>query len=315
MTTRTDYLYSYKYDTHYTELCKLEMRQVFGFESNDKVLFSNKKVDPSSSPFIKGRMKVLFQASDYYELLSKVENENIHKEDFAVDYMILEGDSTAFDKRRIIQKDFGYRIEGEPDFQNPGIVFGVCFYDQVWYFGLLTHHNSNWQKHNQKPCSFSNSISINIAKSLVSMASMGNKGIKLLDACCGVGTIMLEACFAGIDIEGCDINWRACKHSRENLEFFHYKAKVYRSDIKELKKTYDAAIVDLPYNLYSYSNDDIALNIIESTAQLSHRIIVVSIADIEEILYSSGLKILDYCTVEKKGKSTFSRKLWVCERG
>ena len=152
-----------------------------------------------------------------------------------------------------------------------------------------------------------------VAKALVSIASKGNQSKRLLDACCGVGTIMLEACFLGFTIDGCDINWRAVKHTRENLEHYAYVAEVHRSDIKNLTKCFDAVIIDLPYNIYTYSDDTISRNIIQSSANLSDRVIIVSVSDMASIISGAGLNIIDYCTVGKRGKSNFERRIWVCE--
>jgi tRNA (guanine10-N2)-dimethyltransferase len=308
------YLYSFKYDYHHDELCKLESRQIFDKEESDNLLFSSLKVDPSISPFIKNRLKIISCSESYSELLIDIEEEKIHRNGFMVEYLILNGDSAQRPERREILKDIGYRIEGIPDFDSPSIIYAICRYDKVWYFGVLEKENTDWLQHNNKPCSFSNSICMKIAKTLVSIASNGKKNNKLLDACCGVGTILLEGCVAGFDIEGCDINAKTCKHATKNLTHYNYTSTVYCSDIKDFTKKYDAAIIDLPYNLYSYSNDLITSNIIESTVKLANRIVIVSIADIEDVIRKSGLKINDFCTVQKRGKSKFTRKVWVCEK-
>ena len=317
MTQKTplrNFLYSFKYDYHHTELCKLESKQIFDKEENDKVLFSDTKIDPTVSPFIKSRLEIISSSESYPKLLKSIENENIHKEGFKAEYLILEGDSREYSERREKLKDVGHCIEGEPDFDTPTITYAICNYKNVWYFGTFIKHNPGWHKHKKKPCSFSNSISMTIAKTLVSLASKGNKTKQLLDGCCGVGTVMLEACFSGFNIEGCDINWKACAHTRENLAHYNYSANVYCSDIKDLATQYDAAIIDLPYNLYSYSNDEITLNIIESAAKLSDRVVIVSNLDMESIIKKSGLKVSESCTVAKKGKSKFLRRIWICEK-
>ena len=285
-----------------------------GQEETNKLLFSNTNVDPSLSPFIKNRFEIISSSEKYEELLKTIQEQNIHIDGFKAEYLVLDGDETEYTERLSKLKDVGFSIEGDPDYMNPVIIYSVCHYENVWYFGVLIKHNFDWQQHKQKPCSFSNSIGMNIAKTLVSIASKGDKTKHLLDACCGVGTVLLEACFSEISIEGCDINWKAVKHSRENLVHYNYTAEVHRSDIKDLDKKYDAAIIDLPYNMYSYSDDAITQNIIESTAKLADRIVIVSISDIESVLKQSGLKITDFCTVEKRGKSQFTRSIWVCEK-
>lgn len=309
-----NYIYTFKYDYHHTELCKLESRQIFHEEEENRLLFSNTKVDPSISPFIKNRFEIIISSDSYSRLMMSIKEEHIQIDGFKVEYMVLDGDVITYKERLQKLKEIGFCIEGEPDYSTPSIIYSICNYENTWYFGVLNKHDTGWHKHKAKPRSFSNSIHMNIAKSLVGIASKGNKTDLLLDACCGVGTVMLEACFVDVKIEGCDINWKSCNQARENLAYYNYTAKVYCSDIKDVCKKYDAAIIDLPYNLYSNSSDAITLNIIASTAKLTSRIVIVSISDIEALIKKSGLIVSDFCTVVKRGKSTFARNIWVCER-
>ena len=308
-----NYIYSFKYDFHNSKLCKLESRQIFEKEENNNLLFSNNKVDPSISPFIKSRFEIITSTEGYSNLVENVKKENIHIDGFKVEYLVLDGDKTDYKERLNKLRDIGNSIEGDPDYYTPSKIYSICIYKNIWYFGVLIKHNPDWNKHKKKPCSFSSSINMDIAKTLVSIASKGNKTNQLLDACCGVGTVMLEACIAGFNIEGCDINWKACKATRENLAHYNYTANVYRSDIKDLDEKYDAAIIDLPYNLYAFSNDEIILNILKSSAQSAPRLVIVSNSDIENLIQKAGLKISDFCFVEKKGNSKFTRSIWICE--
>jgi tRNA G10 N-methylase Trm11 len=308
------YLYSFSYGIAESELCKLESRYIFNKEEKNKLLFSDIKADPSSSAFLKNRLDIISFSEDYSTLINGIKKENICIENFKVEYLVFDGDTTRYAERLKKLRDIGYSIEGDTDYYSPTITFALCYCEGIWYFGILIKNNFSWQKHKQKPCSYSNSISISVAKALVNIAAKANKEKKLLDACCGVGTIMLEACFAGNNIEGCDINWKATKHTRENLSHFNYTANVYRSDIKDINKRYDAAIIDLPYNLYSRATDGDILNIIESTAKITDRLVIVSTSDITNLISNTGFRISDYCSVSKRGKSHFARKIWVCEK-
>lgn len=308
------YIYSFNYDYHHAELCKLESRQIFNEAVLNKFLFSNIKVNPSISSFIKNRFEISISEDSYSRLLDKLKEENICCHGFKAEYMLLEGDPTEYTERLKKLKDIGTLIEGKPDVQNPSIIYSICNANDIWHFGVLVKRNKDWRKHKNKPYSFSNSLCIHIAKTLVSAASKGNRTTKLLDACCGVGTVMLEACYAGLSIEGCDINLKSIKHTKQNLEHYKYTSKVYCMDLKDLTQKYDAAIIDLPYNLYSYSDDVITSNIIVSTVKLSSRIVIVSKSDIEAVIKKSGLRIIDFCTVEKRGRSTFTRSIWVCKK-
>ncbi|MCU4163572.1 TRM11 family SAM-dependent methyltransferase [Carboxylicivirga caseinilyticus] len=309
-----NYLYFFIYDNTESDLCKLESKYIFNQKEKNKLLLSDKKIEPSISAFIQKRMDILLQAEDYSTLIEKIKNEKICVDNFKVEYIVLDGDTTEYSKRLEKLKDIGYSIDGTPEYYKPAITYALCYYKGVWYFGTLIKNNLEWQKHKQKPFSYSNSININIAKALVNIAAQTNTKRKILDACCGVGTIMLEACFAGNTIEGCDINWKVCRQARTNLSHFNYTANVYRSDIKDIANLYDAAIIDLPYNIFSNPGDDTTQHIIESTTKIADRIIIVSITDIREIITNAGLIVSDYCTVKKSGKAKFARSIWLCEK-
>ena len=304
----------YRYDNTESELCKLESRYIFNQEEKNRLLFSDVKVAPSSSAFIKKRLDIVSFSEDYATLINNIKKENICIEGFKVEYLVFDGDTTEYPERLKKLKDIGFSIEGDPDYYSPTITYGLWYYEGFWCFGIAIKNEFAWYKHKQKPYSYSNSISMNIAKALVNIAAKANKEKKLLDACCGVGTIMLEACFAGNDMEGCDINWKICRQARENIAHFNYTANIYRSDIKDISKRYDAAIIDLPYNLLSSATDNDILHIIESTAAITDRLVIVSTSDITNLIDNTGFKISDYCSVSKRGKTKFARKVWVCER-
>ena len=106
--TNYSYIYSFNYDYHHSELCKLESRQIFDKEEKNKLLFSNIKVDPSISPFIKNRFEIISSSENYSELLKNIEKENIRLDGFKVEYLILEGDSTSYAERLNKLRDIGY---------------------------------------------------------------------------------------------------------------------------------------------------------------------------------------------------------------
>jgi len=308
------YIYFFNYDATENDLCKLESKYLFGKEEKNKLLFSPVNAEPSCSAFIKHRLEILLSSNDYSGLIDLIQKEKLSQEGFKVEYMVADGDFTAYPERLSKLKDIGYSIDGMPDYYHPTLTYGICYHAGIWYFGNLVKNNFDWLKHKQKPHSYNISIGITLAKALVNIAAKSNKESRILDACCGVGTILLEACFSGNSIEGCDINWKVCAAAKKNLAHFNYSAEVFHSDIKDITAHYEAAIIDLPYNLFSNSSDADMVHIIESTAALTDRLVIISTSDISTIISQAGFSISDYCSVSKKGKGTFARKVWVCDR-
>lgn len=308
-----NYIYFFRYDETESMLCKLESNYLFNTEEQHKQLFSNLKIEPSRSAFIKKRLDVISSSSDYTDLIDQIKKENIKTDGFKVEYLLLEGDTLGYRERLSKLKDVGYSIDTFPDYHNPTITYGLCTYEGQWYFGVIIKNDFSWQKHKQKPHSYSNSIKQNIAKSLVNIAVGSKQDVALLDACCGVGTIMLEACYGGYNIEGCDISWKTCKNARANLIHFNYNATVHCSDLKDITKQYDVAIIDLPYNIYTKATDQDIQHIIKSAADITDHLVIVSSGEIVDAISQAKLKVVNSCNVSKPGKSNFTRKIWVCE--
>lgn len=66
------YLYTYaSYEDERSLVC-LEMRSLFGVESDSSVLESQIEIDPSRSPFIKERIAVIFEGDSLQTLLKQV---------------------------------------------------------------------------------------------------------------------------------------------------------------------------------------------------------------------------------------------------
>ncbi|MFT5878717.1 MAG: tRNA (guanine10-N2)-dimethyltransferase [Dokdonia sp.] len=308
------YIYTFNYENIERDLCLLESKYIFTKEVNNKLLFSDLEVSPSSSAFIKNRLEIISFSLNYADLIHKIKKEHIRVDEFKVEYIVFEGDTTAYAERLEKLREIGFCIEGMHEYYKPTITYAVCYHQGTWYFGVLLKNNFEWHKHKQKPHSFSNSISVNIGKSLVNIAAKANKETTLLDACCGVGTILLEARFAGFTMDGCDINEKTAKNAQINLAYFNYTAHIYHSDIKDIKGSYDAAIIDLPYNLFTSATDSAIEHIMTYTAKITDRLVIVSISDITDVIHTIGFHIVDYCSVSKRGKTAFSRKIWVCER-
>lgn len=308
------FLYSFRYDPTESKLCKLESKSVFGTQEKNKILLSEHKVDPSISAYIKFRLDIISLASDFQQLVKQIKEKNIQTDGFKIEYLGLPNDSTKNTERLSKLKDVGFSINTFPDFENPSVIYSICTYEGHWYFGIAHKNSYGWEKHKQKPVSYSNSIKQNIAKSLVNIAVESSQNFNILNACCGVGTIMLEACYAGHKIEGCDINEKACKNARINLSHFNYTTEVHCLDVKDITQKYDVVIIDLPYNLYSPATDEDIRTIISATTRITKRMIIVSSKDVRKVIEEEEFRVLDYCEISKRGKSNFTRRVWVCEK-
>ena len=73
---------------------------------------------------------------------------------------------------------------------------------------------------------------------------------------------------------------------------------------------FDAAIIDLPYGLFSSTTLKEQVDIINSARRISNRLVILTFEDMDKHLLSSGFNIVDRCDVSK-GK--FKRFVTICE--
>jgi tRNA G10 N-methylase Trm11 len=153
----------------------------------------------------------------------------------------------------VIERDIGWRIEGEADVHNPDQLFGIVPLGGRWYFGKYQKSEAVWLHHLKKPREYSTALSTRVARSVSNIAVPNPDGVQAIDPCCGIGTVLVEALSMGINIVGRDINPLVTSGSRENIAHFGLEGDVMTGPISDVSKSYDVAIIDMPYNLYTHA--------------------------------------------------------------
>lgn len=306
------FLYNVNYRNEEESLCNLELKYLFEKKVTEKIFFAYKKVNPSHSYFIKNRLEILYTGQSVEELVDKIQKDHLETEDFFVKYIPLDKYDIHLKKGKEISKTIGSQIMGLSSFKSPKVVYGVIYHEERWYFGVLKENNLKWRMHQQKPHSYSSSLGISLAKALINIAGAGKMECRIIDPCCGAGTVLLEGAFAGYEMVGCELNFKVAKAARINVAHFDYDVPVTIGDIEDIKADYDAVILDLPYDNFTRADDETILKIIRNGRRLGTKVVIVSAKDISEILKLQGLQIVDYCSVPKNNKRSFSRYVWVC---
>ncbi len=304
------YLYVINYPTFEKELCMMEMRVLFGKEPEDKVLVSRRKFNPSNSTFIKKRLDVIYEKDSLEEILAELEADRIHLDDFKAEYLRLQKGNVEFEDRLKSIREIGLRIVGNSSMTAPKTILGVTKYNGRWLLGINNNNDCKWQLHENKPCSYSNSLSVRTARPVVNIATGGNHKIRVIDPCCGVGTTLVEGLSMGYDISGCELNPKIVEDANENLKHYNLKAKVINKDMHEIEEYYEASIIDIPYGLFSHTTEKVQQDIINTARRISKKMIMVAFENLDQMILNAGFKIVDRCTVTK---GTFKRYILICE--
>lgn len=306
-------LYIEKHTIDETELCKLEKRCLFGIEGyeNDKnYFFVEEYIHVDRSPFVKYCLKDITEYVSYEALLNSVRESATYYDGFKIKYLDIEGD-IEFNRRHEIEGEIGFIIKGNAKVDNPSIILGVTKLNNNWIFGEYIVNSGVWRKHMSRPQGYCNALTSRVARSIVNIAGGSNLQQRIVDPCCGIGTVVIEAISIGFDVTGYDINEKIVYGARKNLLYFNYPLVIQCRDIHTLEEYYDIVIIDLPYGILSIADLCTQHHIIESAAKLGKRLAIVSIVDMTEKIIDLKLTIKETCVISK---GNFKRHLYVCER-
>lgn len=311
--SENQFIYLYARHRDDEDLCRLEMRAFFGEHSTTNVLISSIAIKPNRSTFIKGRLDVLFEAKDWQTLVEKAVDFQFAEETFKVmslnTTVLNSTPKMEIDDRRKIEREIGLQIKGEPDLDNPAIVFGFVQIDEHWYFGKFTESKAVSLKHKNKPHSYSTALSTQLARTVANIAAPFPESVKLIDPCCGIGNVLVEALSMDFDIVGSDINWLVVKHTRENIAHFGYSCEVTTKPIADVTELYDVAIIDMPYNIFTSASPEDQQNILIEARRIAKKVVIATIDTVDDMIYNANLTIVDRCEAKK---STFIRQILVC---
>lgn len=309
-----NYIYTYACHKDEQELCALEMRSLFGCEFQSNIVESGVEIDPSRSPFIKGRVAVMYEGESLEYLLEQVATLQVTGQTFKVVYVPTDDTAKRLLKelggRREIERKIGLKINGEPDLEHPERVFGFMLVNGRWIFGDYVKSEPIWLRHQKKPHSYSTALSTRVARAIVNIAIPTPSGVKAIDPCCGIGTVLVEALSMGIDIVGSDRNTFIIDRIIENIEYFGFTGEVKAADIREITEHYDVAMIDLPYNVCSVITSEEKREMLGSARKIAKKVVVVTVEPIDEILIDVGFSIVDRAVIKK---ASFRREVIVCE--
>ena len=304
------FLYFINYQDNERELCKMEMRCLFNREINEKYFFSDIDINASKSPFIKSKIKIIYSDEFLDRMVRKIKEDNLSYDDFKVSYVKSEKGDVQYEDRLEATRKIGFVVNGYPDMHKPRNPLAVTKINGLWIFGEYERNDFKWQKHNDKPYSYSNALGLRMARALVNIAMKDNEEGTLIDPCCGVGTVVIEALDLGIKVKGCEISKQIAYNARENVEFLGYlRDTIVCYDMHKIKDKYDSAIIDIPYGLFSPVTLEEQKVIIHTARNICEKMVIVTFEDMEKFIVEAGFSVIDKCVVPK---GNFKRHILVC---
>ena len=106
------YVYAVAFHENEEELCRMEMRSLFGVEPDQGYVRSDINIDPSRSPFIRGKLTVSLEGADVDYIAEQAEDAvRLEGQTFKVVFIETD-DRITYDQQREIERQVGWRIQG-----------------------------------------------------------------------------------------------------------------------------------------------------------------------------------------------------------
>lgn len=309
-----EYLYVLNYPPYEKSLCELEFKCLFKETMNSKYFITNKDIGLYRSVFIRSKINILIKSSNFQDLIDYIYKKQLTYYNFKVIY--LKNEITHIPYKQSIEycKQIAFPIMGSVNIHHPDVIIAITKINDLWILGVQKI-NDGWNKNENKPYTYSSSLSLRVARTIVNIGIENDLNLKVVDPCCGIGTVVLEALDMGIDIKGYDISREISYQARLNLEHFHYDPLIIqKSDIKMINEIFDVCLLDIPYGLYCKYNEEQQKEILKATYNICHKLVLVSQRKFNSLLENIGYYIVDQCEVGKNESYEMVRYITVCKR-
>lgn len=287
----------------------MEMKSLFNKVPKKKYLFSDKYVDPSRSPFVKESIEVIYSENTLEYIVEKIVVNKLAYDDFKVIYIKIEDGGIGYKERLRSLREIGLVVIGQSEMYSPKVTLGVTKVEGRWIFGVYEKNNFEWYKHDKKPYSYSNSLTLRMSRSLVNIAVGNDLDCSMIDPCCGIGTVVIEALSMGINIKGYEINKSIASNAKKNLEFLKLEKAITTGNMHTIQDHFDIAIVDIPYGIFTYTTAKEQLDIIKTARRIADKVIIVTFEEMSDLIISCGFSIVDKCSLTK---GSFTRYINIC---
>ena len=309
-----EYLYIFNYPSYEEGLCKMEFKALFN-DTYSKYYLTDKDINFYRSPFIRMRINLLCKSNNIEDLFYYVENNNLTYYGFKVIYLKNETCHVHYKESIEYCKKIALPINGSVNIHHPEVVIVLTKIHDVWILGIQKI-NDQWDKHEDKPYTYSSSLPLKIARSIVNIGVGNDLNKTIVDPCCGIGTVVLEALSMGLDIKGYDLSRDVSYQARLNLDYYDYNPLlINRGNIHNIRDYFDVCLLDIPYGLYSDIEEEEQYNIIRSTYNICDTLVLVSMVSYNQLLETIGYEVVDQCQVGKKETMDMIRYITLCKRG
>jgi len=273
------------------------------------IALAETEADVSKAAYVKTCMEVITRVSSLPELYDQLGKMGLSSNEFRVSVVKIPR-RLSLDSRQVMYQ-VGAKIAGKPNLANPKITFLVVATEEtIWLGEILSESDGSWGEHSQKAYLYSSAIPTRLARAMVNLVAA--PGDKIIDPCCGSGTILIEAASIGIKAVGCDINPKLADISVGNLKHFGLSGMILIADARNMSGSFDAVVTDLPYGRNCPTDDQLCREILANLRNLAPKIAVVTGEDMSQSLLQMGYDVEQVIPVPKTSLTRYIHVLHAC---
>ena len=305
-----NYLYLTSVPNQEAELVNAESTILTGHAPNAcGITISERCVDVTRGAYVKSCMKILCEGGDITEVCGQIETSGLYAEDFRVS-VVKRPRRLAADTMKIAHVVGGV-IGGTVCLARPRVVFLVVITNEkVWMGRLLSESDSSWFVHRKRPYMTSSALPTRLARAIVNL--IADPSDRLVDPCCGTGTIVLEAARMGMRVVGYDINPKMVMATQGNLAHHNLDASVLLGDARQISEPFDALATNLPYGIMLDRTSIQDREILQNLSNVAPKAAFVAIQDLSEPLEDLGYRIQQ---IVHAPKQNLVRRIYITDTG
>ena len=278
-------------------LAHAEFEAFTGAEATGRLSFAPAAFDISRAAFISTCIHVQAEGASLEKICADLEAKRPTWADFRIEHFCPSEELKFSSLEPVIA--VADALVGYPNLSRPAIRLGLIATPGYWALGpIVSEYSSDWPAHEERPHFFSGSLPTRFARAMVNLVA--SPGDTLIDPCCGVGVVLIEALAVGVEAVGCDLNPKVAGQAAENLRALGLPQRVFVADARHLSGSYEAAVLDLPYGRNVAATEGLYRELLRALGNIVSRIAVIAGRDLSaELSEDIGLTVVRHLEVPK----------------
>lgn len=278
------------------DLARAELWALSGVDAPGRVVTVRSPVDVARAAYVTACAEELASGPSPAALSRALEGRRLRFERFRITPMTLPPRPKVTLREAVIEA--ARNVDGTVDVHAPLTELLLVGSEGDWRLGRVTSQaTKGYVEHDSKPWGFSSALPTRVARAMVNLAA--SPGDAIIDPCCGVGTILLEAWAVGMRAVGGDVNRKLVGMTRANLQHFGRPGWACVADAERPWARADAVVTDFPYGRQSARDPELYGRLLAALPAFAPKLVVVTAEGIERLLEQGGYDVLRTADVLK----------------